>query len=146
MAGDTGAGESESGMAATQRLTISVRVSPCHPLLKAACVDGPCAGGVEPNIKLVFTHAGAGGGMGADSLHQVVPQQLVEAQGLPSPATVAATTPPAEEKEPLRITVDRCGSQERLRWTPQLHQRFCEATAALGGAPFAKVSTVLLPW
>ncbi len=41
-----------------------------------------------------------------------------------------------EEQEPLRITVD---AKERLRWSPALHQRFCQAVAELGGSALAKV-------
>jgi len=36
----------------------------------------------------------------------------------------------------LRVVVD---SKERLRWSPQLHQRFCQAVDELGGCAFAKV-------
>ena len=46
-----------------------------------------------------------------------------------------------EEQEPLRITVD---AKERLRWSPALHQRFCQAVAELGGSALAKVGAAFV--
>ena len=34
-------------------------------------------------------------------------------------------------------------AKERLRWSPQLHSRFCQAVAELGGCAFAKPKDIV---
>lgn len=60
-----------------------------------------------------------------------------ERQPMAAPHAPASTQrQPPGEGEPMRVTID---SNMRLRWSPQLHQHFCNAVAALGGSAFAKV-------
>lgn len=54
-----------------------------------------------------------------------------------APTTSSPLATDSEDGEALRVTID---SKERLRWSPQLHQRFCKAVAELGGSAVAKVS------
>lgn len=59
---------------------------------------------------------------------QLVPQQ---------PSAEQQSPPPSSSGEgELRVVID---SKERLRWSPALHQRFCQAVDSLGGCAVAKV-------
>lgn len=97
-------------------------------------------------VQVPGSSASAGGSDGAAATRA----SLVLA---PPPAVISLKTeplqlvpqqPPAEQSPPpsssgdgeLRVVID---SKERLRWSPALHHRFCQAVDSLGGCAVAKV-------
>lgn len=85
----------------------------------------------------------------SSALHLSVPHVAAASLVLAGPCAVisfkqehlsAALAAQEEEDNELRVIID---SKERLRWSPQLHQRFCDAVESLGGCAVAKPKDIV---
>ncbi len=98
-------------------------------------------------VQVPGSSASAGGSDGAAatraSLILAPPPAVISLKS--EPLQLAPQQPHAEQSPPpsscggdgeLRVVID---SKERLRWSPALHQRFCQAVDSLGGCAVAKV-------